>query len=162
VLAHRPLGVALATLHLEWLTQRHYLDSVKTHEDLDPLFSSMLRHHWMEEAQHAKLDTLLIGELAEKLSPEEIDAAVGDFLAIGTLLDGGLAAQVQLDLESLSKATGRTFTEPEKEEIVQAQTKSYRWTFLVSGMTHPHFVGTLKQLTASGAARVAEVAKVLS
>jgi hypothetical protein len=162
VLAHRPLGVALATLHLEWLTQRHYLDSVKTSEELDPLFSSLLRHHWMEEAQHAKLDTLLIGELAEKLSPAEIDAAVGDFLAIGTLLDGGMATQVQLDLESLSKATGRTFTEEEKKEIVTAQTKNYRWSFLVSGMTHPNFIRTLEQLTPGGAAKVAEVAKALS
>jgi hypothetical protein len=162
VLAHGPLGIAVATLHLEWMTQRHYLDSVKTQEDLDPLFCSMLRHHWMEEAQHAKIDTLLVGELAEKLSPEEIDAGIGDFLAIGTMLDGGMASQVQLDLESLSKATGRTFTEAEKKEITQAQTKSYRWSFLVSGMTHPHFVRILEQLTPGGAVRVAEVAKALS
>jgi hypothetical protein len=162
VLAHRTLGVALVTLHLEWMTQRHYLDSIKVRDDLDPLFCSLLRHHWMEEAQHAKLDTLLVGELAEKLSPAEIDAAVGDFLAIGTMLDGGMAAQVQLDLESLSKATGRTFTEAEKKEIVAAQTKNYRWSFLVSGMTHPNFMRTLEQLTPGGAAKVAEVAKALS
>jgi hypothetical protein len=162
VLAHRPLGVALATLHLEWLTQRHYLDSVKTRGDLEPLFCGLLRHHWMEEAQHAKLDTLIIGELAAQAGPAEIDAAVGDFLAIGTMLDGGMATQVQLDLESLSKATARTFTEVEKKEIAQAQTASYRWAFLVSGMTHPNFVRTLEQLTARGAARVAEVAKALS
>jgi hypothetical protein len=162
VLGHRPLGVALTTLHLEWMTQRHYLDSVKTQEDLEPLFCGMLRHHWMEEAQHAKLDTLLVAELAEKLSPAEIDDGINDFLAIGTMLDGGFAAQAKLDLESLSKATGRTFTEAEKKEITEAQTKSYRWTFLVSGMTHPNFVRTLEQLSPGGAARVAEVAKALS
>ena len=39
------------------MTQLHYLDSVKDDGDLDPLFKSLLRHHWMEEAQHAKLDT---------------------------------------------------------------------------------------------------------
>src|SRR5262249_24802546 len=30
VLAHDPLAVALTVLHIEWMTQRHYLDSVKT------------------------------------------------------------------------------------------------------------------------------------
>jgi len=58
VLAHHKLGVALVILHIEWMTQRHYLDSVKDDQQLDPQFKSRLRHHWMEEAQHAKLDTL--------------------------------------------------------------------------------------------------------
>jgi hypothetical protein len=52
VLAHHPLSVALITLHIEWMTQRHYVDSVKDANELDPQFSSLLRHHWMEEAQH--------------------------------------------------------------------------------------------------------------
>src|SRR6185369_4279311 len=48
VLSHEPLGVALVILHIEWMTQRHYLDSVRSDEGLDPLFKSLLRHHWME------------------------------------------------------------------------------------------------------------------
>lgn len=46
-------------LHLEWMIQLHYVDSVRADEALDPQFCSLLRHHWMEEAQHAKLDTLI-------------------------------------------------------------------------------------------------------
>jgi hypothetical protein len=50
ILAHSPLGVFLTTLHIEWMTQRHYVDSVKDNGELDPLFASLLKHHWLEEA----------------------------------------------------------------------------------------------------------------
>src|SRR5215467_13143140 len=71
ILSHHPLGVVLAILHIEWMTQRHYLDSVQDDQGLDPQFKSLLRHHWMEEAQHAKLDTLLVEALSEDSSPAE-------------------------------------------------------------------------------------------
>lgn len=31
VLQHSPLGVALVILHIEWMTQQHFLDSVRNH-----------------------------------------------------------------------------------------------------------------------------------
>ena len=162
VLEHGALGVGLVILHIEWMTQLHYVNSVRSDETIDPLFESLLRHHWMEEAQHAKLDTLLVDELAQQAGPEGIAKAFDDYLAIGSALDGLLAMQVTLDLESLSKVTGRRFNEAERKEIAEAQTRSYRWTFLGSGMTHPNFVKTLNELSAEGARRVAEVAPVFS
>ena len=59
VLSYHPLAVSLLILHIEWMTQRHFLDSVQDDETLDPQFKSLLRHHWMEEVRHAKLDTLM-------------------------------------------------------------------------------------------------------
>ena len=56
VVSHHPLAVSLAILHIEWMTQRHFLDSVQGDQILDPQFKSLLRHHWMEEVRHAKLD----------------------------------------------------------------------------------------------------------
>jgi hypothetical protein len=162
VLKHSELGVALVVLHLEWLTLRHYTESVRTDEALDPQFCSLLRHHWQEESQHAKLDTLLTHQLAQGCTPEQIDRGVEDFLAIGSLLDGGLTAQAQLDIESLQKATGRTFSEADKKEIFEAQQKSYRHVFLGMGMTHPNFVKTLGEISPKGQARVAEVARMFS
>ena len=38
VLSHSPLGVALVILGIEWMTQKHYLESVRDDEDLDPQF----------------------------------------------------------------------------------------------------------------------------
>src|SRR5262249_48138924 len=131
-------------------------------EGLDPLFCSLLKHHWLEESQHAKLDTLVVDKLADLVRPEQIEAAVDDYMDIGKMLDGGLAAQIKLDLESLAKATGRTVASDEKAEIVNAQTRAYRWTFLLSGMTHPNFDKSLRELTPEGHERVAQLAKAIS
>jgi hypothetical protein len=49
VLSHPALSVALLTLHIEWMTQRHFLDSIQDDGRLDPQFKSLLLHHWMEE-----------------------------------------------------------------------------------------------------------------
>src|SRR3954471_4516807 len=100
VLSHSRLGVALLTLHLEWMTRAHYVDSIKDDQDLDPQFASLLKHHWMEEAQHAKLDTMLVDKLATEGGPAAIEKAFADFQALGGAIDGLLAAQVQLDLTS--------------------------------------------------------------
>ena len=146
ILNHSRLGVFLTTLHIEWMTQRHYLESVKDNANLDPLFSSLLKHHWLEESQHAKLDTLIVDKIASELDQARIQTGIDDYGKIGQLLDGGLTAQVQLDLESLGKAIGRTLSDAEKAEIVEAQTKAYRWTFLESGATHPNFARSLGEL----------------
>ena len=92
VLRHDPLAVALVILMIEWMTQQHYLDSVRDDGELDPLFKSLLKHHWMEEAQHAKLDTLMVEALAEGTTEAEIHAAIDGFFEIGAFLDDGLQA----------------------------------------------------------------------
>jgi hypothetical protein len=48
--AHNPLSVALLILQVEWMTQRHYLESIRDDRALDEQFKSLLRHHWLEEA----------------------------------------------------------------------------------------------------------------
>jgi hypothetical protein len=73
VLAHHPLSVALLILQVEWMTQRHYLDSIRDNNGLDRQFTSLLRHHWMEEAQHAQLDTLMVESIAAGCTAGEID-----------------------------------------------------------------------------------------
>jgi hypothetical protein len=164
ILNHSRLGVFLATLHIEWFTQKHYVESVKDNarEDLDPLFCSLLKHHWMEESQHAKLDTLVVDKLASALEPQKIEAAIDDYMDIGKMIDGALAMQRKLDMESLQKATGRTFTAEEKAEIERAQTKAYRWTFLLSGMTHTNFDKSLRELSTQGHERVGQLARAIA
>ena len=86
ILDHSPLGVFITTLHIEWMTQSHYVDSVKDNakEKLDPLFCSMLKHHWLEESQHAKLDTLVVDEIATRLERKEIEKGIDDYMDIGS------------------------------------------------------------------------------
>src|SRR5678816_2698668 len=90
VLSKHPLAVALVILHIEWMTQRHYLDSVLHNGDLDPQFKSLLKHHWMEEAQHAKLDTLMVKTIGDACSERERAQAIEGYLEIGGMLDAGL------------------------------------------------------------------------
>ncbi|MFQ4145264.1 hypothetical protein [Chlorogloeopsis sp. ULAP02] len=83
-------------------------------------------------------------------------------MAIATLLDGGLKAQVQLDIESLALATGRIFNELERQQIQAVQEKFYRWTFIGSGMTHPNFVQVVGELSKSGQMMFAHIAQKAS
>ncbi|MGE5346604.1 MAG: diiron oxygenase [Acidithiobacillales bacterium] len=164
ILDHSRLGVFLATLHIEWMTQKHYLESVKDNaaENLDPLFCSLLRYHWLEESQHAKLDTLVVDKIASAVGPSDVEKGIDDYMDIGRLLDGGLQAQVRMDVTSLEEATGRTFSDSERGEIERKQIEAYRWTFLVSGMTHPNFDRSLRELSAKGHERVGELARAIA
>jgi hypothetical protein len=158
VLGHHALAVALTILHIEWMTQGHYLESVKDDQSLDPQFKSLLRHHWMEEAQHAKLDTLMIEALKDACTPEEIERAVEEYVEIGGMLDEGLQRQTEMDLEAFERATGRTLTEAERERFLEVQTQANRWTYLGSGMTHKGFLGTLEGLSATSREKIESIA----
>jgi hypothetical protein len=162
VLSHSRLGVALLTLHIEWMTQAHYLDSVKDEQSLDPQFKSLLRHHWMEEAQHAKLDTLIVDRLASAGGPEVIAQGIADFTALVDAIDKLLQLQVQLDLVSLEAASGRRLGETERLQIATAQLRAYRYTFLVSGLAIRNFQATVDQLSPGGAASMQAMARSLS
>lgn len=157
ILKHDPLGVAIATLHIEWMVQRHYVDSIKDDQDVDPQFKSLLKHHWMEEVQHAKLDTLMVEALATSRSEEEIMSGVEEYLEIGGFLDGGLQQQVEFDLNSFEEATGRTLTKPEEEEFRRVQLRANRWTYLGTGMTHEKVLNTLGWLTLKARQRVESI-----
>jgi hypothetical protein len=159
VLAHHPLGVALAILHIEWMTQKHYIESIDRDQQLDPHFKSLLKHHWMEEAQHAKLDTLMVEALADGCSEGEIDRAVDDYLDIGGFIDAGLKQQVEFDLDAFSEATGRKLEAEEREQVTSIQLQANRWTYLGTGMTHPNFLSTLGTIRPAARVKIEEVAK---
>lgn len=157
ILAHDPLGIALTTLHIEWMVQRHYVESIKDDQELDPQFKSLLKHHWIEEVQHAKLDTLMVESLAENRNEEERMRGVEEYLTIGGFIDGGLKQQVEFDLESFERATGRTLTEAEREEFRRVQLRANRWTYLGTGMTHEKVLNTLEWLTPKARQRVESI-----
>ncbi|HPA50576.1 MAG TPA: diiron oxygenase [Thermoanaerobaculia bacterium] len=158
VLAHEPLAVALAILQIEWMTQRHYLDAVRDDAGIDPMFRDLLKHHWMEEAQHAKLDALMVEALAEGKDAEALSRAVDGYLAIGGFFDAGLEQQVRFDLEAFERATGRRLTEGEREKAMAVQRQASRWTFLGSGMTHPEFLRSLGRMGPAVREKVEKVA----
>jgi len=147
ILKHDPLGVAITTLHIEWMVQRHYVESIRDNQQLDPQFKSLLKHHWVEEVQHAKIDTLMVEALATGLDEDAIMRGVDEYLAIGGFLDNGLKQQVEFDLDSLERAIGSRLSDKEKEEFRSQQLQANRWTYLGTGMTHERVLETLESLT---------------
>jgi hypothetical protein len=147
ILSHPALSVALLTLHIEWMTQRHFLDSVQGDSDLDPQFKNLLLHHWMEEHQHAHLDALMIETISQGMSGADIDAAIDGYLALGGFLDEGLKQQVAFDLAAFEAAAGRTLSEDERIRFTDVQRQANRWTYIGSGMSHTNFLETLGTLS---------------
>jgi para-aminobenzoate N-oxygenase AurF len=162
VLSHSPLGVALVILGIEWMTQAHYLDSVRDDEDLDPQFKSLLRNHWTEEAQHTKLDTLMVQALTDTLSANEIEKGISDYAAIGALIDGGIPQQVEFDMQALQRATGRNFSEPEQKQFRVIQRQAQRWTYIGSAMKHPKFLQTVGEINPGARTQIEEMSEVFS
>lgn len=158
VLSHSPLGIGIAVLHIEWITLRHYIDSVRDSQDLDPQFKSLLKHHWMEESQHAKIDTLLVEEMAARSSAAEIDRAFEDYGKIGAFIDDGIKQQTELDVVAFEKRSGRKLTPQERDRMVNAVLKGMRWTYLGTGMTHENFLGTVEKIKPAARADIEAMA----
>ena len=158
ILSHDPLAVALVILMIEWMTQNHYLDSIKDDAELDPLFKSLMLNHWKEESQHAKLDTLIVDALAQGRSEEEIDRAIDEFLEIGGFLDDGFKAQTGLNVDAFEAATGRRLSARERAALTGQQHQALRFTYIGSGMIHPKFLASLEAMSPVARERITEVA----
>lgn len=158
VLSHGPLGVGIAILHIEWMTLRHYIEAVKDNQELDPQFKSMLKHHWLEESQHTKLDTLVVEELAAKASEKEIELAFKEYAEIGAFLDQGIQQQAEFEVEDFAHTSRRELSRSEREQISQAVLKGMRWTYLGTGMTHPNFLDTVQSIKPEARTQIEQMA----
>jgi hypothetical protein len=154
ILSKSPIAVMLVTLHLEIMTQAHYVECVRDDQDLDPFFAKLLRMHWLEESQHARIDLLELEKMLSVASKPQIETAFSDYLDLIAAFDGLLRAQAEMDERTLARATARTFSDAEKAQIVAAQHAGYRKTFLTYGMTSPTFERHLESIWPQGALRV--------
>jgi hypothetical protein len=158
ILSHGPMSVTIAILGLEWMSQGHFVDSVRDDQNLDRQFKSLLKYHWLEEAQHAKLDTLLLQSMARGCTPQTIDAAIDEYFEIGAFLDAGLKQQTLLDLQSFEAAAGRSLSDSERERFLAVQHAAQRWTFLGSAMSNRNFLRSLAAVSDTAARRVEQAA----
>jgi hypothetical protein len=156
------LAVLILMDVIEWFTQVHYTEHVLDKSDLDGLFRDLLKYHWLDEAQHAKIDTMLIAEMVEDMTMAEREAAIDEVLELGTAIDGLLQQQIGMNIDALEVATSRVFTQREREEINAKTLHAWRWTFLVSGLEHPNVVRLVEEITDDGPAKVRNVAQALS
>jgi len=118
----------------------------------------MLKHHWLEESQHSKIDTLIVEEMAAAASSEEIELAFEEYGKIGAFLDDGIKQQTEFDVVAFEKATGRKLGGSEREEMIAAVLKGMRWTYLGTGMTHPNFLATVERIKPEARKQIEEMA----
>jgi hypothetical protein len=156
------LAVLLLIDIIEWFVQVHYTEHVLDEADLDGLFRDLLKHHWLDEAQHAKMDTMLIAEMVDGIPMAEREAAIDEVLELGGAIDGLLQQQIAMNIATLEATTGRVFTEAERTEITAHTLKAWRYTFLVSGLEHPNVVKLVGEITVEGPAKIRAAAEALS
>lgn len=155
IMSKSPIAVMVLTLHIELMTQQHYTECIKDNTDIDPFFASLLKYHWLDEAQHAKIDALELQKLVEMATQDDIEKGIDEYLGILDAFDGLLKQQAEMDIESLEHATERTFGDNERAEILKYLLISYRKTFVVYGMTNPGFVKIMGHMSSDGQSRVA-------
>jgi hypothetical protein len=156
------LAVLILIDIIEWFVQVHYTEHVLDKVELDSLFRDLLKHHWLDEAQHAKMDTMLIAELVEKLPLADREAAIDEVLELGGAIDGLLQQQIGMNIDALEAVTNRALTEAERAEIFTETLRAWRYTFLVSGLEHPNVVKLVDEITVEGPAKLRSVAQALS
>jgi hypothetical protein len=143
---------------IEWMTQSHYVDSVKDDNGLEPLFANLLRNHWIEEAQHAKLDTLMVEALADGRDEASIQQAIDEFFEIGMFLDAGLGQQAGFNTDAFEQVTGCALSDAARAQMLAVQHQALRWTYLGSGLIHPQFRKTVGALSKAALERIDEAA----
>lgn len=146
VLSKGPIAVLLITLHIELFTQQHYVESVKDNQELDPFFASLLKHHWLEESQHAKIDMLELDKLIDMASPEMIQEGFDQYVEIIEAFDGLLHEQATLDQASLEAIRGEALSEEAAKQLIDIQHHCYRDMFLVCGFNNKTFRNVMKQI----------------
>ena len=151
-LGHSELARFLVVLALEWGTQRHYVESVRDGGTADALYASLLKAHWVEEAQHTKVDMLEIAALAGVMSDEDVTAAFDDLLAIAALVETVFAGQARAEVEALAAMRRRRLAEDEAAELHRVLHRSLSAIMEGVGLGHPTFGGVARALSPQGAA----------
>lgn len=159
IVSKPPLPVMLLTSLLEWITQRHYLECFKDNKELDPGFAEVFRLHWVEEAQHARLDTLEIQVLSATATPADRDRAVDILIELLDAVDGLLAQQVELDVTTWESLSGRTLSPDQRERLIADQHAASRWTFISSGLEHRVFRRIVGDVSPAGERKLEAVAR---
>ena len=163
VLSKSTWAVLALTHHLELVSQLHYRQSINRDDNLSPLFKDVFRYHWLEESQHAIMDELEWKRLDKKLSWEEKDQAVDEFIDLVGAVDEILKIQAQADAEYFARTCGRLIPGDQRQAIERGIFKAYRWQFIISGAEHPHFIKVLTSLiTERQGARIQEALASIS
>lgn len=146
VLSKSTWAVLALTLDIELFTQSHYRQSIDANESLSDLYRDVFRYHWVEESQHAILDELELRREHARLTADERDQAVTEFIELVAAVDGVLQQQAAEDTRYFAEICGRSLSDTQRAEIGDGVLKAYRWQYIFSGAQHPHFQKVMTEL----------------
>ncbi len=146
VLSKSTWAVLGLTCVIELFTQSHYRHSIDRDADICPLFKDVFLFHWKEESQHAILDEIEWRQHDTKLAFPSRDAAVTDFIDLVVAVDGILQLQAASDTQYFMEVCGQAFDDDSQGEIADVMLEAYRYQYILSGASLPHFQGILKDL----------------
>ena len=146
----------LLLMALEFGTQRHYVESVQAGNGggSDPLYTDVLKAHWIEESQHVKLDVLEIAHLAAGMTPAEISEAFDGILGLGGLVGETFVGQAEQERATFKTVTGRVLPEAEATALRDALNQSLQAIVAGVSLTHPSFKQVALELSKEGAAKL--------
>jgi hypothetical protein len=143
-------AVLALTCFVEIFTQAHYLHSIRSDSALSPLFKDVFYYHWIEEVQHATLDEMEWQRVHDAMKPEEIDAAVTDFVELVGMLDDILQAQASADGDYFCSCAEAYLDRDGCNAVKACLLKAYRLQYLVSGARIERFQRALSNKLTSG------------
>jgi hypothetical protein len=146
VLSKSTWAVLGLTCLIELFTQSHYVLSIDPDDNLSPLFKDIFLFHWKEESQHANIDELEWISEDLKLTPEQLERAIDDLIALVGAVDGLLQLQAASDAGFFLAACGSSFYDENQRRIEETFLNAYRWQYIVSGLDLPRFQKALRTL----------------
>lgn len=164
ILSNSKLCVLLLTYHLEIVTQDHYKTCIDPVENVDEKFKEILKKHWLEEVQHAKIDLMKLEDEFFESGEEEFLNSIDEYFNILELFVSVISEQVKLSYQSLLDHT----TNPEyygtqnfKDQYFQKQVQAYFDCFIVKGLENQIFLGSIESFSKNGIEKIKEKTKVL-
>lgn len=146
VLGKSTWAVLALTCVIELFTQAHYRHSIERETDICPLFKDVFLFHWKEESQHAILDEIEWRQHDSRLAFPSRDAAVTDLIDLVVAVDGIVQMQAARDTDYFLEVCGQSFYEENENELAELMLEAYRYQYILSGATLPHFQGILSEL----------------
>lgn len=139
VLRESTWAVLALTCQFDLFTQVHYNESIAADAQLCPVFRDVFRYHWLEECQHAMMDEIEWARENRRLSPEQRDSAVNDFIKLLLSVDNMLSTQADADSNYFCMILGRVLASRDRLALRATILRAYRWQYIRSGMDQPHF-----------------------
>lgn len=146
ILKNTTLGTLLFMLHLEVITQEHYIRAVKDDKSISQAIVRVLQYHWIEESQHANIDYLELGKIVKKIPESEKIFGMNEYMACLDKLHDIFSIQAGYDLESLNALHKLDLSSEQQSRIAQAQKDTYVMLFITSGLEHQQLSSSIEEL----------------